>query len=62
MEYVKSGKNMIIGTNPQKIIDIVFDLLDNEQKLVIMRQIEVQLKHDVSKSIVSILKDELSKK
>ena len=62
MEYVKSGKNMIIGTNPQKIIDIVFDLLDNEQKLVIMRQIEVQVNHDVSKSIVSILKDELSKK
>ncbi len=61
MAYVKSGKNMLIGTNPHKIIDIVFDLLDNEQKLVIMRQIDVQVKQNASKSIVSILKDKLDK-
>lgn len=59
---MKLGKNMLAGTAPQKIIDIVFDLLDNEQKLVTMRQIEVQVKQDVSNSIVSILKDKLDKK
>ena len=44
MEYVESGKNILIGTNKQKIIDIVFDLIDNEPKLTGMKQIQVPIK------------------
>jgi UDP-N-acetylglucosamine 2-epimerase (non-hydrolysing) len=57
MIYVESGKNLLLGTNKQKIIDIVFDLLDNEKKLLDMKQIQVPVKRNVSKSIVSILKN-----
>ena len=55
--YIELGKNMLLGTNYQKIVDIVFHLLDNEQKLLKMKQIQAPIKKNASKSIVSILKD-----
>ena len=39
MSYVEMGKNLLLGTNYQKIIDTVFDLIDNEKKLEVMKQI-----------------------
>ena len=53
------GKNLLLGTSYQKIIDIVYGFTENEQKLVRMKQIQVPIKHDVSKSIVSILNKNL---
>jgi UDP-N-acetylglucosamine 2-epimerase (non-hydrolysing) len=58
MQYVELGKNMIVGTHYQKIIDVVNDLLKNEDKIERIRQIKIPIKQGASKSIVSILKNE----
>jgi UDP-N-acetylglucosamine 2-epimerase (non-hydrolysing) len=56
MQYVELGKNMIVGTHCKKIIEVVNDLLQNEDKLERIRHIKVPVKQGASKSIVSILK------
>ena len=56
MEYVEMGKNLILGNQYQKIIDIVFDLLDNEEKIDKMKQIEVKINRGASLSIISHFK------
>jgi UDP-N-acetylglucosamine 2-epimerase (non-hydrolysing) len=58
MQYVELGKNMIVGTHYQKIIDVVNDLLKNEDKIERIRQIKIHIKKGASKSILSILKNE----
>ena len=55
MTYVESGKNLLLGTNKQKIIDTVSDLINNEQKLIDMKQVNIPIKRGASQSIVSIL-------
>lgn len=59
MCYIDTGKNLLLGTSYQNIVDTVWDLLENEQKLVRMKQIQAPIKHDVSESIVSILNKNL---
>ncbi len=55
MIYVELGKNLLLGTRGQKIIDVVTDLLKDEQKLEFMKQVEVPIKRNVSKLIINIL-------
>ncbi len=58
MIYVEKGKNIIVGTQYQKIIDIVTDLLDNKTKIDKMKQIKFPINEGASQTIVSILKKE----
>lgn len=53
---VDIGKNMLIGTNYNNIVDSVNNVLDNDEILNKMRHIEAPIKKEVSKRIVSILK------
>ena len=55
MTYVDSGKNLLLGTSKQKIIDTVSDLINNKQKLIDMKQVNIPIKIGASQSIVSIL-------
>ncbi|MBZ2166170.1 non-hydrolyzing UDP-N-acetylglucosamine 2-epimerase [Methanobacterium spitsbergense] len=57
MIYVEIGKNLLLGTNHQKIVDIVNKLLDNPEIIEKMKLIEAQLNQGASESIVSILKN-----
>ena len=59
MTYVESGKNRIIGTDPEKIVEAVTDLLNNNQKIEEMKQIKIQINKNASKRIVDNLKDNL---
>ena len=59
MVYVEMGKNMLLGTNQEKIIKVVMDLLDNDQKLVEMIEIPSNIRYDASEYIVSILKNNI---
>ena len=54
--YVEMGKNLLLGTSYQKIIDIVNDLLDNEEKIDKIKMIKIPINQGASESIVSILK------
>ena len=56
MTYVELGKNMLLGTHNQEIIETVNNLLDNENKLETMRQIEIPINPGASESIALILK------
>jgi UDP-N-acetylglucosamine 2-epimerase (non-hydrolysing) len=57
MFYVDMGKNLLLGTDHQEIINVVTDLLDNNEKLEKIKQIKIPFKQGASKSIVSILKN-----
>ncbi|UTB34126.1 MAG: UDP-N-acetylglucosamine 2-epimerase [Methanobacterium sp. ERen5] len=59
MAYVEAGKNMIIGTDSEKIIDSVNDLLSNPEKIEDMKNIKIQIEDNPSKMIVSTLKKNL---
>jgi UDP-N-acetylglucosamine 2-epimerase (non-hydrolysing) len=54
---VDIGKNALIGTDEQKITDIMKELLDKEEKLENMIKIKVPVKTGASKEIISILKN-----
>ena len=54
--YIEMGKNMLLGTSYQKIIGIVNDLLDNEEKIDKIKMIKIPINQGASESIVSILK------
>jgi UDP-N-acetylglucosamine 2-epimerase (non-hydrolysing) len=56
MSYVEYGKNILVGTDQNKIIELVDDLLSNEYKIEQMKQIRISIKKGASKSITSILK------
>jgi UDP-N-acetylglucosamine 2-epimerase len=56
-EYlVKIGKNVLLGTNEEKIIEHVNYFLNNENELENMRNMKVKIKTGVSKEILSIIK------
>lgn len=59
ISYVNSGKNKIIGTDTEKIIESVNDLLSNPQKIEEMKQIKIQINQNASKKIVQKLKNNL---
>jgi len=59
MVYVEAGKNMIIGTDSEKIIDSVNDLVNNPEKIEDMKNIKIQIEGNPSKKIVSTLKKKL---
>ena len=56
MSYVEMGKNLLLGTSYQKIIGIVNDLLNNEEKIDKIKRIKIPINQGASESIVSILK------
>lgn len=56
MYLVDIGKNVLLGTDKDKIVDYVNNILDNETILDEMRKIEVPIKSGASKEIVSIIK------
>lgn len=56
MSYVEKGKNLIVGTNYKKIVDVVYDLLNNEDKIEKIKRIKVPINSGASESIISILK------
>lgn len=62
MVYVDAGKNKLIGTSYQEITDNVFDLLDDEAKLLDMKQIQIEIMNGASDKIVSIMSEVFSKK
>ena len=56
-EYlVKIGKNVLIGSNEEKIIEYVNYFLNNENELENMRNIKITIKKEASKEILSIIK------
>lgn len=57
MTYVESGKNIIIGTDPEKIIESVNNLLINSQIIEEMKKIKTQIDTNTSKKIISALKE-----
>jgi len=57
MTYVESGKNLIIGTDPEKIVESVNNLLVNSYKIEEMKQIIYKIDKNTSKKIVSALKE-----
>lgn len=59
MVYVDAGKNKLLGTSYKKIIDGVNELLNDEQKLIQMKQIKVPINSGASKAIVSIIKADI---
>ena len=57
-EYlVKIGKNVLIGTNEEKIIEYVNYFLNNENELENMRNTKITIKKGASKEILSIIKN-----
>jgi UDP-N-acetylglucosamine 2-epimerase (non-hydrolysing) len=58
-EFVDAGKNILLTTNPEKIVSITKDLINNEGKLQQMREIKIKHKKNVCKKIVDVLKNEL---
>lgn len=61
MIYVDAGKNKLIGTNPQNIVDSVNDLLLNPNTIEEMKKIKIQVNKNSSDKIVSILESKLNK-
>lgn len=61
MIYVDAGKNKLIGTNPQNIVDSVNDLLLNANTIEEMKKIKIQINENSSDKIVSILENNLNK-
>jgi UDP-N-acetylglucosamine 2-epimerase (non-hydrolysing) len=53
---VDIGKNALIGTDEQKITDVVNGLLDNEEKIENMSKIKASVKTGASEEIISVLK------
>jgi UDP-N-acetylglucosamine 2-epimerase (non-hydrolysing) len=56
MYLIDVGKNVLLGTDKDKIVDYVTNILDKEAILDEMRNIEVPIKSGASKEIVSIIK------
>jgi UDP-N-acetylglucosamine 2-epimerase (non-hydrolysing) len=60
MYYVEMGKNMLVGTNYDKIVKVVTDLLENDLKFVEIEKIKISINQGATESIVAILKKELN--
>ena len=56
MYYVEMGKNLLVGTNFDKIVEIVNELLDNNDKISEIEKIEIPINQGATESIVAILK------
>jgi UDP-N-acetylglucosamine 2-epimerase len=56
MYYVEMGKNLLIGTHFDKIVEIVNDLLNNNDKISEIKKIKIPINQGATESIISILK------
>jgi len=61
MYYVDMGKNLIIGTHYDKIVETVNDLLINDNKISEIEMIEIPINQGATESIVDILKNQEDK-
>lgn len=55
------GKNILLGTNKEKIISKTEDLLNNKEKIQQIKNINVDLNKEASKKIIEEIKNEFSK-
>ena len=58
---VDAGKNLLLGTDRNKIIKEVSNLLDNRNKIEDMKKIKLEMRTDVSSKVVQIIKNESKK-
>ena len=56
---VEIGKNVLAGSSPDRILDIVTDLLANPEKIERMKKIDLNIRQNISHKIVEVLKNEL---
>jgi len=56
MYYVEMGKNLLLGTQCDKIVEIVDDLLENEDKVSEIEKIKIPINQGATESVVAILK------
>lgn len=59
INLVNVGKNVLLGTDEENIIDFVYNILDDEIKLENMRKVNYPIKKGASDAIVSILKNKI---
>ena len=56
MYYVEMCKNLLVGTHFDKIVEIVNELLENDDKISEIEKIEIPINQGATESIVAILK------
>ena len=56
MYYVEMGKNLLLGTHYDKIVEIVSNLLENDDKITAIEKIEIPINQGATEKIVEILK------
>ena len=60
-EFVDAGKNILLSTEPEKIVCLTLDLLKDNGTIEKMKNIKIKHKKNVCKKIVEVLKNELEK-
>ena len=55
--FTDVGKNLLLGTNKEKIIEVVTKLLRNKEKLQHMKNIQLNLNSNVAQKMVEIIKN-----
>ncbi|MEK6937242.1 MAG: UDP-N-acetylglucosamine 2-epimerase (non-hydrolyzing) [Nanoarchaeota archaeon] len=61
IEFVEKGKNILATTDPDKIIPIAKELLNNPEKIQQLKLIKIKQKKNTCKKIIEIMKNELVK-
>jgi UDP-N-acetylglucosamine 2-epimerase (non-hydrolysing) len=56
MYYVEMGKNLLLGTQCDKIVEVVNNLLENDDKVSEIEKIKIPINQGATESIISILK------
>ncbi|MFH1276288.1 MAG: UDP-N-acetylglucosamine 2-epimerase (non-hydrolyzing) [Candidatus Woesearchaeota archaeon] len=53
-----AGKNILVGTEKEKIISVVENLLKNREEITKMKNVQLDLNTNVAEKIVEVIKDE----
>lgn len=56
MYYVEMGKNLLLGTQYDKIVEVVNNLLENDDKVKEIEKIKIPINQGTTEAIVAILK------
>ena len=62
MYYVEMGKNLLVGTHCDEIVEVVKNLLENDDKVSEIEKIKIPINQGATESIVAILKNKKSNK